>query len=177
MARRHLRAACPLLIALLGGCAHDIRSAPTVSSVGSTSYRSGTGKDLAHYELALGQIAMGAMPISHPAPVYPPAMLAACPASIELPARVIVGADGGVTEARINGAIDAAHAPFAPAVRRALQTWRFQPLQISRWAAAADGTSHEVDSDTRPFSLDYVFTFRCRQGRASVASGPVSATH
>lgn len=131
---------------------------------------------MAHYQLALGQIAMGAQPLSDPAPTYPPAMLAACPASIELPARVVVGADGGVSEVRIDATAVAAHAPFAAAVRAALQRWRFQPLQISRWAAAADGTSHEVDSDTRPFSLDYVFSFRCRHGHASVKSDATSTT-
>lgn len=176
MARFHLRACAALLATLLGGCAHDTRRVPAAAPVGSTSYRSGAGADLAHYPLALGEVAMGATPLSHPAPHYPPAMLAACPATIELPARVIVGADGRVTDIRIDTATEAAHPPFAAAVRATVHDWRFQPLQITRWAAAADGTTHEVDSDTRPFSLDYVFTFRCRHGRASVSSGAAPAT-
>lgn len=153
----------------------DVRAPAVPPAQGSTSYRSGAGKDLAHYQLALGEIAMGATPIVHPAPAYPPAMLAACPASRDLAARVIVGTDGRVNEVRIEA--PAADAAFAAAVRAAVLAWRFEPLRISRWAASADGTSHEVDADTRSFSLDYVFTFRCRQGRASVSSGTLRAGH
>lgn len=169
MAGPHLRIA--MLAALLGGCAHVTGRAPPPAPVGSTSYRSGANAGLAHYPLALGQVAMGAAALSHPAPVYPPAMLASCPPSIEVPARVIVNAQGGVGEVRIAAPIEAARPLFAAAVRIAIQAWRFQPLQITRWAAAADGTTHPVDSETRPFSLDYVFTFRCQQGQASVAAG------
>jgi hypothetical protein len=171
MARSHRCASVALLASLLGACAHDARRAPAASPVGSTSYRSSAGADLAHYQLALGQVAMGATPLSDPAPVYPPTMLAACPASVELPARVIVNAQGGVSDVRIDAASQATRQPFAIAVRTAVHAWRFQPLQITRWAAAGDGTTHPVDSDARPFTLDYVFTFRCEQGRASVSSG------
>ena len=175
MARFHLCVSVALLASLLGGCAHDSRSAPAASPVGATSYRSSAREDLVRYHLALGEVAVGATPLSHPAPVYPPAMLATCPASLEIPARVIVNAQGSVSDVRIDAATSAADQPFADAVRTAVHDWRFQPLQIERWAAAADGTTHEVDSDTRPFSLDYVFTFRCQQGRATVSSAATSA--
>lgn len=173
MARLYLGTSVALLAVLLGGCARDTRRLPGAAPVGSSSYRRSANADLAHYQLALGEVAMGATALSHPAPVYPPAMLATCPAMIEVPARVIVNAQGGVDDVRI--ADQAAQQPFAAAVRPAVHDWRFQPLQITRWAASADGTTHEVDSDTRPFSLDYVFTFRCAQGRASVSSGAASA--
>ena len=60
-------------------------------------------------------------------------------------------------------------------VRRAVQGWRYTPLTITRWAADADGTSHPVDTEAKPFSLDYVFTFRCEHGHTSVTSGPQQA--
>ena len=101
-------------------------------------------------------------------------MLAACPPRVELPARVIVGLDGHVGEVRMQQ--PPARRPFADAVRQAVQDWRYTPLTITRWAADASGTSHPVDTQIKPFSLDYVFTFRCEHGHTSVSSGPDRAT-
>lgn len=166
---RHPRAAA-LLLALLAGCTQATRPAPTSPGVGSASYRTDATSDLTHYQLALGQTATGATPDVHRAPSYPPAMLAACPARVELPARVVVGEDGRVEDVRVTPA--SGQAPFAQAVRAAVGAWRYTPLTISRWAADAEGVSHPVDTEARPFSLDYVFTFRCEHGRASVSTVP-----
>ena len=153
---------------LLTGCAHTARTPSTSAGVGSASYRTAADTGLAHYQLALGQVAVGAALQSHAAPVYPVSMLAACPALSEVPARVIVAADGRVSEVRM--AQPSANPAFVDAVRQAVQRWRYTPLTISRWAADADGNSHEVDSETRPFTLAYVFEFRCRAGHATVAT-------
>lgn len=169
MAVGRFRTGCLLGTLLLAGCTRSIRSAAPTAATGSTSYRAGAGRDLAHYTLALGQVATGATPVVHPSPDYPPAMLASCPSEREIPARVIVDAAGHVAEVRIDPATDSAQGPFADAVRKAVRAWTFEPLQISRWAADAQGNSHAVDGGTRPFTLDYVFTFRCRQGQASVS--------
>ena len=158
---------------LLAGCAHTVRKPSTEPGVGSTSYRTANDTGLAHYNLALGQVAMGATLEAHDPPAYPDAMLTTCPARIELPARVIVGTQGNVDEVRMNP--PATQRPFADAVRRAVQGWRYAPLTITRWAADADGTSHPVDTEAKPFSLDYVFTFRCEHGHTSVTSGPQQA--
>jgi hypothetical protein len=156
--------------ALLAGCAHMAQESPATGGVGSASYRSAATSDLAHYQLALGQIATGATLETHEPPSYPPSLLASCPRSIELPARVIVDPAGHVSEVRLHAATD--QQPFADAVRQAVRGWRYTPLTMTRWAADADGTSHPVDSQAQPFSLDYVFTFRCEHGRATVTAGP-----
>lgn len=147
------------------------RTAPKPSSppgVGSASYRVADNTGIAHYQLAMGQVAVGATLEAHQPPTYPDAMLASCPPQIELPARVIVGTPGSVDEVRMSP--PAAQQAFANAVRLAVQTWRYTPLTITRWAANADGTSHPVDTETKPFSLDYVFTFRCEHGHTSVSA-------
>lgn len=158
--------------ALLAGCVHTAQKQDAQPGIGSASYRPAEGTGLAHYKLAIGQIAMGATLDAHEPPAYPAAMLATCPPRIELPARVIVGAQGNVNEVRMNP--PAAQQSFAESVRAAVQRWHYTPLTITRWAADADGTSHPVDSEAKPFSLDYVFTFQCEHGRTSVSSGPES---
>lgn len=168
-----LLAAALLAAALLAGCAHTVRKPSAEPGIGSASYRTANDTGLAHYNLALGQIATGATLEAHDPPAYPDAMLTACPARVELPARVIVGTQGNVDEVRMNP--PATQQPFADAVRRAVQGWRYTPLTITRWAADADGISHPVDTEAKPFSLDYVFTFRCEHGHTSVTSGPEQA--
>lgn len=155
---------------LLAGCVHTAQKQDAQPGIGSASYRTAEGTGLAHYKLAIGQIAMGATLEVHEPPVYPASMLARCPPQIELPARVIVGTQGNVDEVRMNA--PDTQQPFAESVRAAVQHWRYTPLTITRWAADADGTSQPVDSEARPFSLDYVFTFHCEHGRTSVSSGP-----
>ncbi|MCX7513206.1 hypothetical protein [Frateuria sp. STR12] len=161
-----------LAVALLAGCASTVPKPkpPAEPGVGSASYRSATDSSLAHYRLALGQIAMGATLEAHEPPAYPKSMLAACAALVELPARVIVAADGHVSDVRIDPA--PTRRSFVAAVRQAVREWRYAPLTITRWASDANGTSHPVDRETKPFSLDYVFSFRCEHGHASVSSGP-----
>ena len=160
-----------IAIALLAGCAHTVQK-PVPSGVGSASYRAAADSGLAHYHLAMGQIAMGATLEAHQPPVYPETMLATCPARIELPARVIVSTGGNVDDVRMHPSVG--EQAFASAVREAVRNWRYTPLTITRWAADADGTSHPVDTEAKPFSLDYVFTFRCEHGRTTVSSGPDS---
>lgn len=63
-----------------------------------------------------------------------------------------------------------AAAPLSPRWRVAALQWRFSPLQISHWAADADGNSQVVDSETKPFSQAYVFRFACHAGKAMVSS-------
>lgn len=156
-------------VLLLVGCAHVTPEAPASTRVGSADYRTAATSDLAHYPLALGQIAMGATLQAHEPPTYPTPMLATCPPLVEMPARVIVDTGGRVSEIRMDAA--PTQQPFADAVRQAVRDWRYMPLTITRWAADADGRSHPVDSQAQPFSLDYVFTFRCEHGRATVTDG------
>ena len=89
-----------------------------------------------------------------------------------MPALLIVDTTGKVVEVRVEGEAtsDTRDRAFAAAVRAATLQWRFNPLQIDRWAADADGNSHVVDSQNEPFSLAYVFRFQCTAGRAAVTT-------
>lgn len=170
--RTHL--ACAAAAAcLLGGCSHAIRPPVAAAGRGSTDYRSAAHSDLAHYALAIGEVATGATPQTHTPPTYPPAELAQCLPQVELPARVIVDAQGNVAEVRLTPA--PGQQPFAAAVRQAVRQWHYTPLTITRWAADAQGESHPVDTEAKPFSLDYVFGFHCAHGHAQVSTAPAAS--
>ena len=152
-----------VLAAVLAGCASQRVMPPPVHE-GASSFRAMPEAGMAHYQLALGAVSAGAVPLDHPAPVYPADQLAACPPEVRLRALLIVGTDGKVDDVRVDDAAGVAPA-FAKAVRAAAGQWRFVPLSISRWAADANGNSHQVETVFKPFSLPYEFSFSCRDGR------------
>ncbi|AIF46498.1 hypothetical protein HY57_04085 [Dyella japonica A8] len=123
--------------------------------------------DLKHYQLALGQVATGATPREHPAPTYPPSLLDRQLPPHEVEARLIVDEAGKVTEVRIadEAQVDAETRLFDEAVRAAAMQWVFAPLHVSQWAADANGNTHQVGSEERPFSMDYVFRFAWKDGK------------
>jgi hypothetical protein len=171
------RSLLPVLLALgMAGCATVAKSPAKATNEGSTSYHMVDDGQMAHYQLALGDIAIGGKPIRRVLPVYPPALLAACPPVVDVQAQVIVGATGMASDVRHDPAAGDPAAPVPPqffdAVRTAVMQWQFAPLQISHWAADADGNTHQVDSETKPFSLVYAFRFECRAGKATVSSAP-----
>jgi hypothetical protein len=167
-----LRPACCVLLLSLAACATTPpRAGP--AGTGSASWQAeepppGTIR----YKLKLGDISMGANLAGHVAPVYPPSLLGACPAPVEVSALLIVDRAGKVAEVRIAHAqdADAQRRLFIAATRTAARQWQFSPLLISHWAADAEGNSHVVDSATHPFSLPYVFRFECHGGKARVSS-------
>lgn len=157
-----------LLGILLAGCASQ-RIVPRPTHEGESSYRALPATDMTHYQLALGAVSGGAVPLDHPAPTYPPSQLAACPPEIRLRALLIVGTDGKVDEVRVDNVAGVAPA-FATAVRTAAAQWRFVPLSISRWASDANGNSHLVESVLKPFSLPYEFGFSCHDGKPQTST-------
>lgn len=163
-----------LLASGLAGCATV--PIPPPPNEGSTSYRLVDDGHMAHYTLAMGDVAVGGKPLSRVLPVYPTGLLAACMPVVVVRAQVIVGRDGKASEVRPYPAAEKTAAPAPPAfldaVRMAVMQWRFEPLQINHWAADANGNTHEVDSDTKPFSLVYAFRFVCHAGKATVSSAP-----
>jgi hypothetical protein len=156
-----------LLGLLLAGCASQQVATP--EHHGESSYRALSNQHMAHYQLELGATYSGATPLQHPAPVYPPALLASCPPPVTMRALLVVGTDGKVDDVRVTPVPGAAPA-FAAAVRDAALQWRFEPLQIGHWAADARGDSHPVDVVTKPFSLPYEFRFACRDGKPQTGS-------
>lgn len=161
----------------MAGCANVVKPPAKAPNEGSTSYHMVDDGHMAHYQLAMGDVATGGKPLQQRVlPAYPTAQLAACPPVVDVQAQVIVDTQGKASDVRHHPAAgDAATSvpsPFFDAVRAAVMQWRFAPLRIDHWAADADGNTHEVDSATRPFSLLYAFRFECHAGKATVTSAP-----
>lgn len=167
----------PSLLALgMAGCATVAKPPAKAANEGSTSYHMVDDGQMAHYKLALGDIATGGGTIQRVLPVYPSALLAACPPVVDVQVQVIVDTTGKASEVRHSPAADDLATPRPPpffdAVRTAVMQWQFAPLQIGHWAADANGNTHVVDSETKPFSLVYAFRFECHAGKATVSSAP-----
>jgi hypothetical protein len=161
---------CAVLL-MLAGCATTQR-ASSPPPKGDASWRMVVPEDTVRYQLAMGEVSSGGTPFQRVAPVYPIDQLASCPPPQEVSALLIVDKAGKVAEVHVAGEA-AANGPrraFVAAARAAALQWRFNPLQIDRWAADANGNSHVVDSVTEPFSLAYVFRFQCTAGRAEIST-------
>ena len=93
-------------------------------------------------------------------PAYPPALLAQRLPAVEVVVRVIVDGAGKVADARIIENAGVAPA-FGEAVLVAVRGWTFHPLKRV--------TGRVVEP--LPFTQDYRFVFRQRNGRAVVEQG------
>lgn len=163
-----------LLSALaLGGCTHAPSHAPTPSSTGKASWKAVVPEGTARYQLAMGEVSSGAAPDRRVDPVYPPSLLARCPPPEQVRALLVVDTAGKVDEVRVQDEAGAGadRRLYIAAVKAAAMQWTFAPLKVDRWAADANGESHVVDSETRPFSLTYDFRFECHGGEARVTTG------
>lgn len=162
---------CVGLLLGLTGCATAPSVPPPPPPVGDASWRIVAPPGTTRYQLAMGEVSSGATPFQRVTPVYPAAVLLRCPPPREVSALLVVGERGRVEEVRVadEALADADQRAFIAAVRDAALQWEFNPLTINRWAADADGNTHVVSSDTRPFSLTYVFRFACHGGRSQVS--------
>ena len=159
-----LRRSMPALsCVVLASCVH-VAPAPMPTHAGEASYRLHDDAAATHYTLPEASTASGAGLLAHPAPVYPAALLPACPPPVELLAKLVVGTDGQVSAVHFSAASEADLA-YRAAVREGVKGWRFEPLVFQRWTDGTDGGRHVVDSTVKPFSLDYVFRFACHDGK------------
>ncbi|WP_233171811.1 hypothetical protein [Dyella sp. ASV21] len=154
---------------LLAACASapSNTASPRPATEVDAAHRAADRGEVAHYELALGQVSTGAVPREHPAPVYPVALREARLPPQEISARLIVDAQGRVSEVCIDGAnpADPLRSPFDAAIRAAALQWTFEPLMVSQWAADANGNTHEVGRQAQPFRFDVVFRFAWKDGK------------
>ncbi len=155
---------------LLAACATTPASSfptPSPPPEGEPASRAAANDGIRHYELALGETSTGAMPRDHPAPVYPAALLAARLPPQEVDALLVVDPAGKVSEVRMAGEdlADPLRRQFMTAVRAAAMRWTFEPLQVSQWAADANGNSHPVGTEARSFRVHYVFCFAWKDGK------------
>lgn len=169
------------MVTLLAACASTPTSSPAPPSPeADTSYRSVSKDGMRHYQLALGEVSTGATPYDHPAPVYPATLLAARLPPQEVEALLIVDTEGRVSEVRMadEAQADPQQRLFMAAVRTAAMQWVFEPLRVSQWASDANGNTHEVGSEVRPFSLYYVFRFAWKDGKpVTEANATGKASH
>lgn len=178
LASRWLQQVAPLaMLLVLAGCASTPTTKQSGPATGEANWKAVLPPGTVRYQLALGDVSSGASPEQMVPPIYPPALLHTCPAPVQVQALLIVDKSGKVTAVRVAGEnlADATQRPFIAAVRAAARRWQFVPLQITHWAADADGNSHQVDSGTRPFSLTYQFHFACHAGKPAVATSPAAA--
>ena len=159
---------------LLAGCGLTLERAPAVGPPGAAHASAPVA--MTRYRLPLDDVTSGGNPIERGLPVYPPTLLARCPASVEVRVRVHVDRAGRVAEASsrfADAGVEAHGAAFLHAVRAAALQWRFNPLQVTRWAADAMGNSHVVDQAEQPFTRSYVVRFACRGGHGAVGMDEV----
>jgi hypothetical protein len=168
-------AACGLLV-LLAGCTTP-RPIPPPPPTGDAPWRQVAAPGTVRYQLAMGDVSSGGTPFKRVAPIYPASLLTACPPPQDVSALLVVGDKGAVSEVRVAGEAqaDAGRRAFIAAVRTAAMQWEFNPLTINHWAADSHGESHVVDSETKPFSLNYVFRFECHAGKAAVSTAPTKS--
>ena len=166
------------MLLVLTGCASSPHIVPPPSR-GDTSWGMVVPPGTTRYHLALGDVSTGATPFRRVMPIYPASPLAACLPPQQVQAQLIVDKTGTVSDVR--GMVMDEASPhwqqFLAAVRVAALQWRFTPLQIEHWAADANGNMHEVDSETKPFSLIYVFRFECHAGQPTVSGEVQGMTH
>lgn len=162
---------CGSMLLLAGCAAPGTRTAPATEPNGAGHRQ--TSVAMSRLSLPMGDISSGGTAIERILPVYPKALLATCPALVEVQVRVDVNRDGRVEQVS-GGGIDAAaatslwHAYFL-AARAAVMQWRFNPLRVTHWAADVDGRSHVVDRANEPFQRRYEFRFACHAGKSAVS--------
>ncbi len=161
-----------LLLILVGCAIKPTLPPPAPSATGEASWRAVVPPGTTRYQLALGEVSSGGTPFQRVTPAYPPDLLVRCPPPQEVSALLVVDGQGKAGEVRVvdEARADSSRHAFIDAVRAAASQWQFNPLTINRWAADADGNSHVVDSETKPFSLAYVFRFECHAGKPAVSS-------
>lgn len=164
-----LRCLCCGSLLLLTACATP-QNVPEPAT-GDTSWTMRVPVAGQRYSLPAGHTATGANLARSVSPVYPAAELSACPPPQEVQALVVVDKAGGISEIRITDAAQAEKQarPFKLAVREAVMQWRFNPLQVQHDGLDANNDP-VVISETRPFSLAYVFRFACHGGKATVTT-------
>lgn len=160
-------------LAGLAACGAIPPSSPGARPQGDATWHAVVPPATARYELAMGEVSSGAAPDRRVTPVYPAVLLKRCPPPQDVRALLIVSAAGRVDDVRVDdeAAADADRRLYIDAVKAAARQWSFVPLRVERWAADADGESHVVDSQARPFSLAFDFHFECYGGAARVTTG------
>ena len=148
----------------------------------NVAYQSIAAPASARYQLQPSESAKQPILIEQPAPEYPPGMIPLNLAEVTVHARIVVDANGKVTAVHIahDAAVLAYPEAFDDSVRTTVNRWRYSPLQFLRWRDEYDAQGNLVNSrkvavESKPFSLDYEFTFTLHNGKPVVASANPSS--
>lgn len=161
-----------VIVVALAGCTSVPVPAPAPRT--DVQYRAVNNADSKHYILSPAETAVApTIGLANDPPIYPPALVARHLPSVSVRVTLIVDAKGRVTEVRFADAVqpDAVRQAFEQAVRDATLRWTFVPLLIQHWQDTPDGGAKVVQSDSKPFSQDYIFDFTVVNGKPVVNAG------
>lgn len=171
MTRVRLLAAA--LLPVLAACAHAPapRPAPvTPPRDAKVSYDIIPTGAAGQYHMEKGQSAVGAETIVNDPPAYPASLVAENLPPQVVRAKVIVDAEGKVSEVRdLDGSGDATHAAFFKASRDAAMHWSYTPMTIMEDHEDAKGNFNQTRKN-EPFSFDYAFRFELKDGVPTVSA-------
>jgi hypothetical protein len=158
-------------LALTSSCSHDVRTQVDFKSVEEPGTK--------HYDIRPEESYSMPTPVDHLPPQYPADALPLHLAHVLVRVKLIVDAGGNVTEARFNDA-SGDLSSFQNAVRDTVLKWHYTPFRIKQWEDVEDAEGNVVDSrlvsdESKPFSLDYEFTFDLRDGKPTVDSSRAQA--
>ncbi len=160
----------------LCACNHAVKPTATPPETQVAFRLSAAGGQTPRWEMHKGESANIPAMIVHEAPAYPESAVALRLPLVVVEAKVIVDAEGQVSEVRI---VPAEATPlrdlFEEAVRTGVGQWRYTPLEFTRWKDVLDAHGNVVDAkreavERKPFSLDYEFRFELRDGKPFVGT-------
>ncbi|HZX90423.1 MAG TPA: hypothetical protein VFE67_07250 [Rudaea sp.] len=167
------RLAATIICLTLAGCAHRGPTKP--ASETAVAYTTVDAPGTARYELRDDENSNTPVQIQAAAPTYPAALIGRHIAHVDVRAKVVVDAQGAVSDVHVDHAANAEAYPeeFDAAVLAATASWRYVPLRFQRWEEVLDAEGNVTDSrlvedEARPFSLDYEFSFDVRDGKPIV---------
>ena len=154
---------------LLAACASTPPGPAPPPLAGSGSYTPVVhGANTRHYELSAGQSFSGATLARFDNPLYPPALLPLKLAPLTLVVQLVSGADGRMQRVQADPPAQLRlpdhTAEFMAAIEACTRQWQFAPLLIT--TTRVDDGKPQQQTEAKPFSLVYAFSFELRDGKA-----------
>jgi hypothetical protein len=169
-----LRLMAAALLPVLAACAHAPVPKPAVDTPpprdGRVSYGIIPTGAAGQYHMEEGQTSFGAQTVVNDPPVYPASLVPRNLPVQTVRAKVIVDAEGKVSEVRdLDAASDATHAAFFKAAHDAAMQWSYTPMTVVEEYEDAKGQFSETRKN-EPFSFDYAFQFELKDGVPTVSA-------
>lgn len=180
MMRRHSSGLCLVAMSLaLVSCATDPDKTVGSQQTGDVQARIVDTPSAERYEETDNVVYLPPVPAAdNPMPEYPAALLPLRLPPTRISVRLIVNAEGVVTDVQsLHTDNPAGLAAFLAGVREACRRWRFTPMiqGVLDSEKQADGSivlARNATEKPLPFHLDYAFLFSQHDGRPTVNSDP-----